>query len=146
MTCAVKREMHTFREAKRVLLYPLYCFMYPFIYPHVCFYMVSDEEFAFLYDINTSKNRDLNIGFTNLRWLLCGRILVSEKNIPRLVTVLQLPYEMHCDLCNYLRILTGKKHPKIKLQRLRKIRILTFGSLLHQINSFQEVLKLEQIF
>ena len=45
-----------------------------------------------------------------------------------------------------LRILTGKKHPKIKLQRLRKIRILTFGSLVDQINYFQEVLKLEQIF
>ena len=35
-----------------------------------------------------------------------------------------------------LRILTGKMYPKIKLQRLRKIRILTFGSLVHQINSF----------
>ena len=35
-----------------------------------------------------------------------------------------------------LRILTGKKHPKIKLQRLRKIRTWTFGSLVHQINSF----------
>ena len=45
-----------------------------------------------------------------------------------------------------LRILTGKKHPKIKLQRLGKIRIWTFESLVHQINSFQEVLKLEQIF
>ena len=45
-----------------------------------------------------------------------------------------------------LRILTGKKNPKIKLQRLRKIRIWTFGSLVHQINSFQEVLKLKQIF
>ena len=45
-----------------------------------------------------------------------------------------------------LRILIGKKHPKIKLQHLRKIRIWTFGSLLHQVNSFQEVLKLKQIF
>ena len=45
-----------------------------------------------------------------------------------------------------LRILTGKKHPKIKLQRLQKIQICTLGSLVHQINSFQEVLKLEQIF
>ena len=45
-----------------------------------------------------------------------------------------------------LRIPTGKKHPKIKLQCLRKIRILTFGSLVHEINSFQEVLKLEHIF
>ena len=35
-----------------------------------------------------------------------------------------------------LRILTGKKHSKIKLQRLRKMRIWTFGSLVHQINSF----------
>ena len=35
-----------------------------------------------------------------------------------------------------LRILTEKKNPKIKLQRLRKIRIWTFGSLVHQINSF----------
>ena len=45
-----------------------------------------------------------------------------------------------------LRILTGKKHPKIKRQRLRKLRILTFGSLVHQINFFQEVVKLRQIF
>ena len=35
-----------------------------------------------------------------------------------------------------LRILTGKKHPKTKFQRLRKIRIWTFMSLVHQINSF----------
>ena len=35
-----------------------------------------------------------------------------------------------------LRILTGKKHPRIKLQRLRKIPIWTFGSLAHEINSF----------
>ena len=46
----------------------------------------------------------------------------------------------------YLRILKGKEYPKIKLQPLRKIRILTFRSLVHQINSFQEVLVLEQIF
>ena len=45
-----------------------------------------------------------------------------------------------------LRILTGKKHIKIELQRLRKIEIWTFGSLVHHINSFQEVLKLKQIF
>ena len=36
----------------------------------------------------------------------------------------------------YLRTLTGKKYPKIKLQCLQKIRIWTFGSLVHQINSF----------
>ena len=33
-----------------------------------------------------------------------------------------------------LRILKGKKHPKIKLQRLQKVRIWAFGSLVHQIN------------
>ena len=35
-----------------------------------------------------------------------------------------------------LRILTGKKHTKIKPQRLRKIRIWKFVSLVHRINSF----------
>ena len=49
-------------------------------------------------------------------------------------------------LFSSLRILTRKKHPKIKLQRLRKIRIWSFGSLVHQINFFKEVLKLKQIF
>ena len=80
MTCAFKREMHTFREAKRVLLYPLYSFMYPFIYPYVCFYMVSDEEFAFLYDINTSKNRDLNIGFTMLLIYTKSQMIIVWQN------------------------------------------------------------------
>ena len=37
---------------------------------------------------------------------------------------------------NGLRILTGKKYPKIKLLHLRKIRIWTFKSLVLQINSF----------
>ena len=37
--------MLTFREAKEVLLYA------------ICKNMVSDEEFALLYDINTLKNR-----------------------------------------------------------------------------------------
>ena len=34
------------------------------------------------------------------------------------------------------RILTGKKHLKLKLKCLRKIRIWTFRLLVHQINSF----------
>ena len=45
-----------------------------------------------------------------------------------------------------LRKLTVKKHPKIKLKRLRKTRIWTFVLLVHQTNTFQEVLKLEKIF
>ena len=47
---------------------------------------------------------------------------------------------------NNLRILSGKNHPKIELQRLRKIRIWAFGSLVRQINSFHKVLKLKQVF
>ena len=45
-----------------------------------------------------------------------------------------------------LKIFTGKKHRQIKLQRLQKIEIWAFGSLVHQINSLKEVLKLKQIF
>ena len=37
---------------------------------------------------------------------------------------------------NCLSMLTGKEYPKIKLQRLWKIRIWTFALLVHQINSF----------
>ena len=36
-----------------------------------------------------------------------------------------------------LRILTGKKHPKVKLQCLRKIRMLTFGSLCIKLTLFK---------
>ena len=43
-----------------------------------------------------------------------------------------------------LTILTGKKHRQIKLQRLRKVRKWAFGTLVHQINSLSEVLKLKQ--
>ena len=66
--------------------------------------------------------------------------IISRKN-----ALLILSNQLFC-MKNILRILTRKKHPKIKLQRLQKIWIWTFGSLVHQINSFQEVLELEQIF
>ena len=49
----VKRKMPTFREAREVLLYA------------ISEYMVSDEEFALLYDINTSKNRDFEYWIYN---------------------------------------------------------------------------------
>ena len=45
-----------------------------------------------------------------------------------------------------LRILTGKRHRQVKPQRLQKVRIWTFGLLVHQINSLQEVLKLKLNF
>ena len=36
---------------------------------------------------------------------------------------------------SFLRILTGKKHRQIKLQRLQKVQIWAFGLLVQQINS-----------
>ena len=45
-----------------------------------------------------------------------------------------------------LRILTGKKHHQMKLQRLQKVQIWAFGLSVQQINSLQEVLKLKQNF
>ena len=42
--------------------------------------MVSDEEFAFLYDINTSKNRDLNIGFTMLLIYTKSQMIIVWQN------------------------------------------------------------------
>ena len=42
--------------------------------------------------------------------------------------------------------MTGKKHRQIKLQPLQKVQIWAFESLVHQINSLYEVLKLKQNF
>ena len=53
VTCTVKRKMPTFREAREVLLYA------------ISENMVSDEEFALLYNINTSKNRDFEYRICN---------------------------------------------------------------------------------
>ena len=39
-----------------------------------------------------------------------------------------------------------EKHCQIKLQHLQKVSIWAFGSLVHQINSSEEVLKLKQNF
>ena len=44
-----------------------------------------------------------------------------------------------------IRILTGKNNPQIKFQRLQKVRIWTFGSLVHQNNSIRGI-KLKQKF
>ena len=41
-------------------------------------------------------------------------------------------------------MLTGKKHRQRKIQRLQKLRIWAFGSLIHQINSLEEILELKQ--
>ena len=46
----------------------------------------------------------------------------------------------------YLRILTRKKHFQIKLQRLQKVEIWTFGSLVHQINSCKRFFNWNKIF
>ena len=39
-----------------------------------------------------------------------------------------------------------EKHRQIKFERLRKVRIWAFDSLVHQINPLEEVLKLKQNF
>ena len=46
VNCTIKRKLPTFREAGEVLLYA------------ISENMVSDEEFALLYDIDTSRNRE----------------------------------------------------------------------------------------
>ena len=43
-----------------------------------------------------------------------------------------------------LRILTGKKHHQMKLWFFRKVWMWTFGWLVYQINSLNEILKLKQ--
>ena len=43
-----------------------------------------------------------------------------------------------------LRILTGKKHHQMKLWCFRKVWMWTFGWLVYQINSLNEILKLKQ--
>ena len=48
--------------------------------------------------------------------------------------------------CDYGRLVkdTGKEHRQIKLQRLQKVGIWTFGSLVNQINFLKEFLKVKQ--
>ena len=73
--------------------------------------MVSDEEFVLLYDINTSKIRDFEYciySAFNLHEISDGDCVAEfrfQKNdIPRLVTVLQLPDEIQCGMYNALRV------------------------------------------
>ena len=67
VTCTVKRKMPTFREAREVLLYA------------ISKNMVSDEEFALLYDVNTSKNRNF-IGFTMLLIYTKSQMMIVWQN------------------------------------------------------------------
>ena len=60
----------------------------------------------------------------------------ERSKIDILKTVAQNRLTVNIQRERELRILTWKNHPLIKFQRLRKIRIRTFGSLVHQINSF----------
>ena len=59
-------------------------------------------------------------------FLNCPTVFLDWHNKTRLVPLFFL----------LLRILTVLKHPKIKLQCLRKTQIWTFESLAHQINTF----------
>ena len=90
--------MATFQKIREVLLYA------------ICENMVSDEEFALLYDVNTSKNRDFEYRIYNAFNLHqisddCVAEFRFEKNdISRLVTALQLPDEIQCGMFNDLRV------------------------------------------
>ena len=91
--------MPTFREAREVLLYA------------ISENMVSDEEFALLYDINTSKNRNFEYWICNAFNLheisdndCVAEFGLQKNDIPRLVTALQLPGGMQCGMYNYLRV------------------------------------------
>ena len=66
-------------------------------------------------------------------------ILIAKRS--KMVTKWKPP-----QLIFYLRLVTGKKHPQIRLQHLWKVWIWTFGLLVHQISSFKEVIKLKQNF
>ena len=63
------------------------------------------------------------------------------KSVPNISLNIIIKPEVFC-----LKILTGKKHRQLKLQRLQKVRIWAFRLLVHQINFLQEVLQLKQNF
>ena len=86
--------------------------------------------------------------FVSTLILIWHPYLTAQKSLfCSLVAKNLMSLEIHkIKLSNIFRILAGKRHPKIKLHRIRKIRISTFGSLVRQIMSFSEVLKLEAIF
>ena len=97
VTCTVKRKMPTSREAREVLLYA------------ISKNMVLDEEFALMYDINTSKNRDFEYGIYNAFNLhkisdddCVAESRFQKNDIPWLVTALRLPDEIQCDMYNDL--------------------------------------------
>ena len=91
--------MPTFREAREVLLYA------------TSENMVSDEEFALLCHINTSKTRGFEYWIYNafnLREISdddCVAEFRFQKNdVPKLVTALLLPDEIPCGMYNDLRV------------------------------------------
>ena len=73
--------------------------------------MVSDYEFALLFDIKTSKNRNFEYWIYNAFNLeeisdddCLAEFRFQKNDIPRLVTALQLPDEIQCGMNNYLRV------------------------------------------
>ena len=91
--------MPTFREAREVLSYA------------ISENLVSDEEFALLYDINTSKNRDFEYWIYNAFSLhkisdddYVAEFSFRKDDIPRLVTGLQLPSKIRCGMYIVLRV------------------------------------------
>ena len=73
--------------------------------------MVSDEELALLYDINTSKNRDFEYRIYNVfnlhkisEYDCVEKFRFQKNDIPRLVTALQLADAIQCGMYNDLRV------------------------------------------
>ena len=70
--------------------------------------------------------------------VLEDKVARVEENLEHIENCVQEMYDYQLDpafIEDKLTILTRKKHRQIKLQRLQKVRILAFGSLVHQINS-----------
>ena len=91
--------MPTFRKTREVLLHA------------ISENMVSDEEFALLYDINTWNNRNFEYRIYNALNLheisndkLVAEFRFQNNDIPRFVTALQLPDEIQCGMYNDLRV------------------------------------------
>ena len=85
----------------------------------------------------------------------CQYSRISEINFPkrkhikisvkctRFVSIINFEYKLISYISEhfFLMVLTGKKHRQIKFQYLQRVRIWAFGSLVHEINLLQEVLK-----
>ena len=87
-------------------------------------------------------------------WKFCGKAQFPHSFgwITRSYTETVFPQNFHTRKLSEITVFyavvkdTEKKHLQMKLQRLRKVWICTFGLLIHLINSFEESVTLKQNF